>query len=175
MPRLAAFLKARTTVPVLLLAIVCSISAPAAPPTPPAHQLPYPAPNFSRPDLTGKTIRLAEYKGKVVLLNFWATWCGPCLVEMPKFADWQNQYRAQGLQVLGVSMDDSEAPVRKTVSKLRLDYPILMGDEKIGTAYGGVLGLPVTLLIDRTGVVRARFEGGADLAAIQKELTQLLK
>ena len=76
------------------------------------------APDFTRQTLDGKPIRLASYKGKVVLLNFWATWCGPCLTEIPRFNTWQTKYAPQGLQILGVSMDDDSAPVQKAERSL---------------------------------------------------------
>ena len=90
-------------------------------------------------------MRLADFRGRVVLLNFWATWCAPCQIEMPRFSAWQARYGPEGLQVVGVSMDDEEAPVRSLVKKRKVDYPIVMGDEKLGLLYGGILGLPVTL------------------------------
>jgi len=77
-----------------------------------------------RKDLNGKDLVLRSLRSKVVLLNFWATWCAPCLVEMPVFAKWQQQYGPQGLQVVGISMDDDSAPVRRTLSKMKLNYPI---------------------------------------------------
>jgi cytochrome c biogenesis protein CcmG/thiol:disulfide interchange protein DsbE len=132
-----------------------------------------PAPNFTRIDLTHKPVELSHYRGKVVLLNFWASWCGPCLTEMPIFAQWQNQYNGRGLQVIGVSMDDSVHDAASAVAKLRLDYPVVMGDEHIGIAYGGVLGLPVTFLIDRSGIIRGRYQG-ADLTRIKSDLEHLL-
>ncbi len=132
------------------------------------------APDFSRMDLDRHRVRLSDYRGRVVLLNFWATWCGPCLEEMPRFLQWQREMGGEGLQVLGVSMDDDESPVRKTVSRLRLNYPVLMGDEKLGEAYHGVLGLPVTILIDRTGKMRYRHQGGEDWKAMQAEVRSLL-
>ena len=96
----------------------------------------------------------------MVLLNFWATWCAPCRVEMPVFAAWQRRYGPRGLQVIGISMDDDAAPVRRLAARLKLDYPIAMGDASLGEQSGGVLGLPITYLIGRNGVVRAEFEGG---------------
>jgi peroxiredoxin len=133
------------------------------------------APAFARVDLhTSQQIHLSDYRGKVVLLNFWATWCAPCLLEMPRFVAWQRQYGKSGLQVLGVSMDDDDSPVRSLDRKLILNYPVVMGDEKLGELYGGVLGLPVTYLVDRNGVVRARFQGETDLDKIEEQLKLLL-
>jgi len=133
------------------------------------------APNFSRMDLSRNKIELTSYRGKVVLLNFWATWCGPCLIEMPTFIEWQRQYGSATFQVIGVSMDDAAPEVVETVSKLKPNYPILMGDEHLGAAYGGVLGLPVTFLIDRRGKIYARYEGAADLARIKGDIENLLR
>jgi len=132
------------------------------------------APLFVRADLNKSPVRLASYRGHIVLLNFWATWCAPCLLEMPRFVQWQNQYRAQGLQVLGVSMDDDDVPVRAADRKLHVNYPIVLGDAKLGELYGGVLGLPVTYLIDRQGFIRARFQGETDLNKIEAALKDLL-
>lgn len=132
------------------------------------------APDFSRPALNRVSVRLAGYRGKVVLLDFWATWCAPCLTEMPHFMQWQNQYGPQGLQVLGVSMDDDDSAVRRLTAKLRVNYPVVMGDEKLAELYGGILGLPVTYLIDRNGIIQARFQGETDPARIEAALHRLL-
>lgn len=132
------------------------------------------APVFKRVDLRNTPVRLADFRGKVVLLNFWATWCAPCLYEMPHFVEWQTSYGPRGLQLLGVSMDDSDAPVRALDRKLHLNYPVMMGDERLGELYGGIFGLPVTYLIDRRGVVRARFQGETDLSKIEGQLKTLL-
>jgi len=132
------------------------------------------APEFVRADLAGRSIDLKSYRGKVVLLNFWATWCAPCQIELPKFDAWQKKYSAQGLQVLAVSMDDGDAPVRRSVRRLHLDFPVVMGDAKLGDEYGGVLGLPVTFLIDREGRVVAKLKGETDLAALESQVKQLL-
>ena len=133
-----------------------------------------PGPGFALTDLNGRPLRLSSFRGKVVLLNFWATWCAPCRVEMPVFASWQQQYGRQGLQVIGISMDDAAAPARRLVQRLRLTYPVAMGDEGLAARYGGVLGLPLTFLIDRDGVVRARFQGESDLKDIERRVRTLL-
>lgn len=132
------------------------------------------APEFSRRDLNGHLLDLAHFRGKVVLLNFWATWCAPCQAEMPVFSRWQTEYGPSGLQVIGISMDDGEAPVRKLAGQMNLAYPVAMGDARLGRLYGGVLGLPLTFLIDRRGVVRARFQGETDRHAIEKEVRALV-
>jgi cytochrome c biogenesis protein CcmG, thiol:disulfide interchange protein DsbE len=132
------------------------------------------APNFSRADLTHRKIVLSSYRGKIVLLNFWATWCEPCLTEMPTFVEWQKEYGSGNFQVIGVSMDDAAPEVIATVSRLKLNYPVLMGDEYLGADYGGVLGLPVTFLIDREGKIQARYQG-TSLTRIHSDIQNLLQ
>jgi thiol-disulfide isomerase/thioredoxin len=132
------------------------------------------APGFVREDLSGKKVSLSGYRGKVVLLNFWATWCAPCVIEIPAFARWQSRYGGQGLQVIGISMDDDAPPVRAMYRRLKVNYPVAMGDEKIGELYGGVLGLPVTYLIDREGRIVSRYQGEADLKWLEREVLKLL-
>jgi peroxiredoxin len=132
------------------------------------------APDFSRQDLNRGTVSLAALRGKVVLLNFWATWCEPCLNEVPRFAEWQEKYGSGGLQIVGVSMDDDEPPVAAFYREHKLNYPVVMGDEKLGELYGGVLGLPVTFLIDRRGKIRFRHDGETDLNLIEREIRKLL-
>jgi thiol-disulfide isomerase/thioredoxin len=132
------------------------------------------APEFVRKDLSGARLDLKSFRGKVVLLNFWATWCAPCQVDMPVFATWQRQYGSDGFQTVAISMDDDAAPVRRLIPSLNLNYPVVMGDAKLGERYGGVLGLPLTLLIDRNGIVRGRFQGETDLKTIEKQLKMLL-
>ena len=152
-----------------MIAILCEGSAQAAPDL--VHKA---APQFVRTNLRGQEINLKSYRGKVVLLNFWATWCAPCQVELPRFDGWQKKYGAEGLQVLTISMDDGDAAVRRTVRRLHLDVPVMMGDAKLGEAYGGVLGLPVTFLIGRDGVIVARIKGETDLATLELQVKKLL-
>jgi len=132
------------------------------------------APRFVRPDLSGKRIDLGELRGKVVLLNFWATWCAPCRVELPTFAGWQTSYGQEGFQVIAVSMDDDRAPVDKAVLRLKMNFPVILGDAKLGNDYGGVLGLPVTYLIGRDGRIAARFAGESDLKQMESAVEKLL-
>ncbi len=132
------------------------------------------APEGMRPELSGGSLDLASFRGKVVLLDFWATWCASCLVEMPSFTQWQRQFGSQGLQIIGISMDDSPSLARRAYTKFKLNYPVAMGDEKLGELYGGVLGLPLTYLIDRKGIIRARFQGETDPKTIEKQFKALL-
>ena len=140
----------------------------------PAPLLNRPAPPFTRSDLAGKTLRLGDYRGKVVLLNFWATWCGPCVAEVPRFSAWQKRYAAAGLQVIGVSMDDGGAVVKRFLRRTPLAYPIVLGDARLGRLYGGINGLPQSFLIDPRGRIVARYVGELDLARLQMQIKALL-
>jgi cytochrome c biogenesis protein CcmG/thiol:disulfide interchange protein DsbE len=159
----------------LILLLMCSGIASFARAAVPASLVDRKAPPFTRPAFDGSTISISALRGKVVLLNFWATWCAPCQAEMPVFSKWQKQYGAQGLQVIGISMDDNGARARRLALKLAIDYPMALGDAALGRTYGGVLGLPVTYLIDRTGTIRAEFQSGNNLAGIEAEIKKLLR
>jgi len=112
------------------------------------------APDFTLQSLDGKTVRLSDFRGKPVVLNFWATWCGPCKIEMPWFVDLQKEYGPTGLQFLGVAMDDaSTKDIAEFAESMKVNYPILIGKESVGDAYGGVQFLPETFYIDRNGKV----------------------
>jgi len=116
-----------------------------------------PAPEFALKDSNGQTVHLSDYKGKVVLLDFWATWCGPCKIEMPWFVELQKEYGSQGLQIVGVAMDDSSTQeIQNFVKEMGVNYPVLIGKEAVGQAYGGVDVLPTTFFIDRDGKIVAR-------------------
>ena len=134
-----------------------------------------PAPEFSLQDLSGKPLDLAGYNGKVVLLNFWATWCTPCRGEIPQFVDFQNTYGPQGLQLLGISMDDDPKPVREFYQQFRMNYPVAIGNATVAESYGGILGLPVTFLIAPDGRIAAKYVGATDMAALQQKIQSLLQ
>ena len=110
------------------------------------------APAFSLKDADGQTVHFADYRGKVVLLDFWATWCGPCKVEIPWFMDFENEFKDRGFAVLGVSMDeDGWKAIKPYMQNMKMNYRVLLGDDDVSTAYGGLDSLPTTLLIDRQG------------------------
>ncbi len=134
-----------------------------------------PAPQFSLQDLDGKALSLANYQGKVVLLNFWATWCTPCRGEIPQFIEFQNTYGPQGLQLIGISMDDDAKPVHEFYQQFKMDYPVAIGNANLAESYGGVLGLPVTFLIGRDGRIAAKYVGATDMTALQQKIQSLLQ
>jgi peroxiredoxin len=109
------------------------------------------APNFELKSLDGRTVRLADFRGKVVVVNFWATYCAPCRVETPWLIEFYGQYRTQGLEIIGVSMDDGGAEVNDFVKEMNINYTILMGNQTVGEAYGGTRLLPQSFLVDREG------------------------
>jgi thiol-disulfide isomerase/thioredoxin len=132
------------------------------------------APDFTLPQLDGQKLTLSSYRGKVVLLDFWATWCVPCREEIPRFVELQKEYGDRGLQIIGVSMDDSADPVGPFYQQFHMNYPVVMGDAKIGEMYGGVLGLPIAFLIDRDGRIYAKHIGATNAAIFEKEINSLL-
>src|SRR6202051_421160 len=118
------------------------------------------APEFELKDADGKTVRLSDYKGKVVLLDFWATWCGPCKVEIPWFIDFERRYKDKGFAVIGVSMDEEGwTAIKPFVSELAINYRILQGNDATAQLYGGVDALPTTFLIDRDGKIAETHAG----------------
>ena len=134
-----------------------------------------PAPDFELPDLEGAKLRSSDLKDKVLLVNFWATWCAPCEIEIPWFIDFDNNYRSQGLEIIGVSLDE-EGPekVKKYITEKKVTYKIVMGDEKTAEAFGGVIGLPTTFLVDRSGKLYSMHRGLVGKAIVETELRELL-
>ena len=132
------------------------------------------APDFMRTDLSGRPLQLNQFRGRVVLLNFWATWCGPCVTEIPVFSRWQRRYGDAGLQVIGISMDDDEIAVKRFVAKHDVSYPILMGDAKLGESFGGVFGLPQSFLIDAHGRIVFRIVGEPSMEALRLQIEGLI-
>jgi peroxiredoxin len=133
------------------------------------------APDFTLPQLDGQPLRLSSYRGKVVLLDFWATWCDPCREETPHFVELQKKYSDRGFQIVGVSMDDGPEPVRAFYQQFHIKYPVVMGNAKIGELYGGILGLPIAFLIDRDGRIYTKHVGATSVSVFDKEISELLK
>jgi thiol-disulfide isomerase/thioredoxin len=133
------------------------------------------APDFSLESLDGKTMRLSDFRGKAVLLNFWATWCGPCKIEMPWFVEFQKQYAAQGFQIVGVAMDDaSKEDIGKFAKDMGVNYPILIGKESVGDQYGGVPALPESFLIGRDGKIVDKIIGLRGKAEIEDSIKKAI-
>ena len=137
-------------------------------------RMPDKAAPFTLTGLDGKPVRLSDFKGKVILLDFWATWCVPCQTEVPRFIAFQNKYGDQGFQVIGISMDDTPYPVRKFYAQYKLNYPVAMGTTKVADSYGGVLGLPLTYLIARNGRIIKQYDASADFEQMEAEIKLLL-
>ncbi len=119
--------------------------------------------------LEGKTVHLRDYRGKAVLLNFWATWCVPCKEEMPWLVVFQKQYGPKGLVILGIAMDESVEPMRKFAQRMELNYPVLIGNKWIADRYY-VKGLPVSIFIDRNGRITDQIPGGATRSFLENEI-----
>jgi cytochrome c biogenesis protein CcmG, thiol:disulfide interchange protein DsbE len=130
------------------------------------------APEFALKTLDGKPVRLSDYRGKLVLVNFWATWCAPCERETPILVHLSNTYRDQGLVVLGIDQDDDTDAARKFAAGQAIPYPILVGDDETAHAYIGLQGLPVTVLVDRDGKVLKKMSGAITSAS---ELESVLR
>lgn len=130
------------------------------------------APDFSLTDLAGHALRLSDYRGKVVILDFWATWCEPCKQEIPRFIELQSKY-PERLEIIGISMDDDLEPVRAFQQQYKMNYPVALGSPKLADQYGGVLGLPITFVIDHEGRIASRHIGATDPTVFEAEIRRL--
>ena len=134
------------------------------------------APSWELTDLDGKTIHSTDFKGKVVVLNFWATWCPPCRAEIPGFIALQKKYATQGLTVIGVSVDQASLKTIKSFTKKNdINYLVVQSDKKIEDAFGGIDALPTTFIIDRSGHIVKQHLGFANESEFEAEIKSLLK
>lgn len=128
-------------------------------------------------DMDGRDVDLTKYKGQVILLNFWATWCGPCKYEIPAFVELQTKYRSRGFVVLGVSVDDEVETLKPFAAKYKMNYPVLMGlnrEDFVEQAWGPMWGIPTTFIIGRDGNVCRKHTGLATKEQIEREVLALL-
>ena len=134
------------------------------------------APDFVLTDADGRKVKLSDYKGKVVLLNFWATWCGPCKLEIPWFVEFEKTFKDKGFAVLGVSMDEEGWEIVKPyIQQKQVNYRMMVATEEVAQKYGGVEALPTTFIIDRQGKIASTHVGLVGKKDYENEIAQLLR
>ena len=125
-------------------------------------------------DMNGAEVRLADYRGKVILVNVWATWCGPCELEIPELVEAYAKYKDDGVVILGVSLDDSAETLRAYAPKKQMTYPLLLWEDAFEDAYGPIVGVPITFFIGRDGTISSRHFGPVTKEGLDKEIKALL-
>jgi cytochrome c biogenesis protein CcmG/thiol:disulfide interchange protein DsbE len=155
---------------VVLAAISCGVGCSSTPVSLKVQA----APQFSFSSLEGKTVAMKDLANKVVVVDFWATWCAPCREEIPQLNKLYSELKGKGFEIVGISMDtDGTDAVKEFARELRIQYPIVMGDEKDTEAFGGIIGLPTTFIIDRKGNIAKKYIGlppAADMERVIREL-----
>jgi cytochrome c biogenesis protein CcmG/thiol:disulfide interchange protein DsbE len=131
------------------------------------------APAFTLTGLDGKPVSLADFRGKVVVLDFWATWCPPCKREIPDFIESQKTYGPRGVQIVGIALDEP-GKVQAFAQQNGMNYPVLLGTDEISARYGGIEGIPTTFIIDKTGKIVNKFEGFRPKEVFEGEIAKLL-
>jgi peroxiredoxin len=155
--------------------VKANVKAKKAEPVPAAPIL---APDFKLKNVSGKDVTLSSYKGKVVVLNFWATWCGPCNMETPWLVDLREQYHKQGFEIIGISVDSLDdydpAEVSAFIKEHKVNYPIAMATKEVVNTFGPVSGLPTTIVIDRQGKIKYRHRGLISFDDLKEKVIKLL-
>ncbi len=133
------------------------------------------APEFTLLDMDGTRTSLSDFKGKVIILDFWATWCPPCRAEIPHFVELYSEYRKKGLEVIGVSLDSNpEKALLPFIEEYKINYTMLIGNRDVTDSYGGVISIPTTFVIDREGNIRKKYLGYRDKSVFEKDIEELL-
>lgn len=133
------------------------------------------APDFTLPDLEGNSLTLSDFKGRVIILNFWATWCPPCRKEIPDFVELYEKYKDEGLLIIGVNLDRGDSRTVKQFSKnYKINYPIVLGNVNVTQDYGGIRGIPTTFVIDRKGNIKKKYVGYRPKATFEEAVKRLL-
>lgn len=133
------------------------------------------APEFTLLDINGNKVNLSDFKGKVVILDFWATWCPPCIAEIPHFIELYDEYKNRGLEVIGISMDrNGQRVVPPFAEEKGINYILLLGDDEVTDLYGGIISIPTTFILDREGGIRKRYMGYRDKEVFERDIKELL-
>jgi cytochrome c biogenesis protein CcmG/thiol:disulfide interchange protein DsbE len=134
------------------------------------------APNFSLHTQNGKVIELSKLKGKVVLVNFWATWCPPCRAEIPDFIEVYNTYKSKGFEIIGIALDEEGwSKIAPYIEEAKMNYPVVLGSAEVVQQYGGIEGIPTTFIVDKNGYIAGRQVGMLSKAVLEQKLKSLLK
>lgn len=133
------------------------------------------APDWELQDVDGKIVKSSDFKGKVVILDFWATWCPPCRAEIPSFINLQKKYEKQGLVIIGISSDEESSVVKRFMAANKINYPVVMADSKVSEAFGGVEAIPTTFVINPQGQIVSKHVGLTPESTFEKEIKPLLK
>lgn len=158
-----------------LLMLVLATSVCTVEPQVEANRDVRPLPQFQLQDLDGNQVSNANLDGKVALVNFWATWCGPCKIEMPWFVEFQRKYKDQGFTVLAISLDEEGwDPVREFAAELELNFPVVLGNDPVAEDFGGIRALPTTLVVDREGDITFTHTGLVSRRTYEQEIEALL-
>jgi peroxiredoxin len=133
------------------------------------------APGFSLKDINGLERKLSDFKGRVLIIDFWATWCPPCRQEIPHFIGLYDQYKSRGLEIIGIALDQNgEKTVKEFTAKNKINYTVLLGNEEVSDLYGGIAAIPTTFIVDKDGNIRKKYIGYNEKEVFERDIKELL-